>query len=617
MLLKICTWYRLGFKNIATVATYRILKKLGYYRRILPIASLNNNAIFSESVTTSDTSNKIVVNYFSFHSIEVDSPPNWFSNPWNNKYKSAKTGGGVPIKPSGERFTELHWSDIPDFMPELGDIKLVWELSRFDWLPKMAWAYKQGDQKALSLTELWLRDWVKHNPINSGINWKCGQEASLRCLNLLTASLMIDSNFQQPNKGFLALLEAHASRVTPTLRYAMAQDNNHGTSEAAALFTVGEYLIKHGSNKQKKSGVNWSKQGRYWLENRAKKLVMNDGSFSQHSITYHRLFLDSLAFVELFREHFKLKKFSTSYYKKMQLASKWLYQMTDKGNRNAPNLGANDGAYLFNFDNSSYRDFRPSIQLSSVVFLKENPRDDSILHPLLSLFNINTNKLSYSPKPSASLFKNGGYAVLRKDQGFAMIRLPIFKFRPSHADAHHVDIWHNGVNIIRDGGTYSYNTDDKFLTYFSGTESHSTIQFDDRDQMPRLGRFLFGDWLKASKLDFNNSQKHVFSSYKDSMGVRHDRSLLSTQTGWKVIDKFEGFLSHASLRWRLSADNWTLEDNILTSDSFNIEIKSSSKLSLKLLEAEESLFYMDKNIIPILEITCKEFGLIESIFTLH
>ena len=612
---KLFTWHRLGLKNIATVASYRILKKLGYYRRVLPVTPLGNSSIFSESVASRGKPRKVSIDYFSFHSIDVKSPPNWFINPWNNKYKSGKNRGGVLQQ---DQYRKRHWSELPDFIPELGDIKLVWELSRFDWLPKMAWAYKQGDKQVLPLLELWLRDWIKHNPVNSGINWKCGQEASLRCLNLLTSSLMIDNNFHKPNEGLLSLLESHASRITPTLHYAMAQDNNHGTSEAAALFIVGEYLVLHGNAKQKKLGVKWSSKGRYWLENRVSKLVMGDGSFSQYSVTYHRLFLDSLAFVELYREHFDLKEFSAPYYKKMKLASKWLYYMTDENNKNAPNLGANDGAYLFNIENNPYRDFRPSIQLSSVVFLKENPRDDSVQHPLLTLFNIDTNKLPPSSrKPATSLFKSGGYAVIRKKQGFAMMRLPIFKFRPSHADAHHVDIWHNGINIIRDGGTYSYNTDEKLLTYFSGTQSHSTVQFDNRDQMPRLGRFLFGNWLKPSELNFDESKTSIASSYKDSMGVSHKRSLLNTEAGWKVIDKFEDFSSHATLRWRLSAGNWTLDGNKLMSDSFDIEIKSYSKLSLKLLEGYESLYYMDKTKIPILEVTCKEFGTIESIITLH
>ena len=83
----------------------------------------------------------------------------------------------------------------------------------------------------------------------------------------------------------------------------------------------------------------------------------------------------------------------------------------------------------------------------------------------------------------------------------AMLRYPRFRYRPGHADALHLDLWLGDRNILRDGGTYSYNAERKWLNYFSGTQSHNTMQFDDLDQMPRLGRFLFGDWLKTSSLE--------------------------------------------------------------------------------------------------------------------
>ena len=34
-----------------------------------------------------------------------------------------------------------------------------------------------------------------------------------------------------------------------------------------------------------------------------------------------------------------------------------------------------------------------------------------------------------------------------------------------------------------------------------GLQAHNTIQFDDRDQMPRLSRFLFGSWLVPNWLE--------------------------------------------------------------------------------------------------------------------
>src|SRR5690606_32328355 len=99
----------------------------------------------------------------------------------------------------------------------------------------------------------------------------------------------------------------HIERISANIRYALAQDNNHGTSEAAALFIGGSWLAKNASNRSEEldsrtrdlqvmRGNDRSKkydhfafQGRKWLENRVEKLVENDGSFSQHSVMYHRV----------------------------------------------------------------------------------------------------------------------------------------------------------------------------------------------------------------------------------------------------------------------------------------------------------------------------------------
>lgn len=48
----------------------------------------------------------------------------------------------------------------------------------------------------------------------------------------------------------------------------------------------------------------------------------------------------------------------------------------------------------------------------------------------------------------------------------AMLRYPRFRFRPSQADALHLDLWLEGRNLLRDAGTYSYNTESAWLSYF-------------------------------------------------------------------------------------------------------------------------------------------------------
>jgi len=74
--------------------------------------------------------------------------------------------------------------------------------------------------------------------------------------------------------------------------------------------------------------------------------------------------------------------------------------------------------------------------------------------------------------------------VLRHGPAMALLRYPRFRFRPSQADALHLDFWVSGENWLRDAGSFSYNTEQRWLNYFPGTVAHNTIQFDGRDQMP-------------------------------------------------------------------------------------------------------------------------------------
>ena len=93
--------------------------------------------------------------------------------------------------------------------------------------------------------------------------------------------------------------ETHLCRIAPTIRYAIAQDNNHGISEAAALFIGGTWLVKMGNL----VGQRWADMGRYWLEDRALRLIGPQGSFSQSSLNYHRMILDTFCIVEFCRQH--------------------------------------------------------------------------------------------------------------------------------------------------------------------------------------------------------------------------------------------------------------------------------------------------------------------------
>ena len=61
------------------------------------------------------------------------------------------------------------------------------------------------------------------------------------------------------------------------------------------------------------------------------------------------------------------------------------------------------------------------------------------------------------------------------------MKFPVYNFRPSNCDALHLDLWQNGNNILRDGGSYCYSDINAFQ-YYAGNQSHNTVQFNAHNQ---------------------------------------------------------------------------------------------------------------------------------------
>lgn len=603
--LKVETIYRLGLRNVVDVVVYRLLIKFGIH----PVQYLKrpiSKGPFYQPVKTKteptlskrdcwDTN----FLYFSWYQQPIsDQPPNWQSNPFNGK--------------SIENVSQPWWK-LSDFESGIGDIKTVWEASRFDWVLVFAQRANQGDHKFLDRLNIWLKNWCEQNSPFCGPNWKCGQEASIRVIHLVISALILNQD-ETPLPSLIELIKTHLERIAPTIRYAVAQDNNHGTSEATALFVGGSWLEKLGEPE----GAKWAKIGRKWLENRAKRLIGAQGSFSQYSINYHRLMLDTICVAELWRKRLGLPKFSTIFYNRLKVATEWLRFIVEPSSGDAPNLGSNDGARLLPLSVSDYRDYRPTVQLSSVLFLGKQAYSDGNWNEVLYWLQVQLPK-KIGSIPDTYIADDGGYAMLRKLNTAALLRYPRFKFRPSQNDSLHVDLWVGAENIFRDAGSYSYNKDDRWINYFSGTISHNTIQFDDRDQMPRLRRFLLGSWLKTNwlkPLSSNNSTLNFGAGYQDHLGASHRRQIELSCCNLRVEDQINGFSKKATLRWRLIPGNW-----ILRKEKKSIEIKCDLPSSLTLtIQSDipikrseltigwESRYYLQKTELPVIELEVDKPG---------
>ena len=574
---------RLGLRNVARVALYKLRLKLGWRPRPLPY-DCPGGAVFDmvpAREANTGVASPAALSLFGWHPVSLAAPPDWHADPF---------GRAPRMDPDQDWVQAL--AAVGD-----GDVKPYWELSRFYWLPQFALAARNGDSAAAARIEHWLQDWIARNPPFRGINWACGQEAAIRLMNLTLSALILDC-WRNPSPAMKWLVETHARRICPTLSYALGQDNNHGTAEACALFIAGSW----GQGWAMPGAARIARIGRKWVNNRALRMIQPDGSPCQYSTTYHRANLEGFCMAGLWSAATGTTGLYAAAAARVAQGARWLHAITDPDHGDAPNLGSNDSSHLFSVPHTPYRDFRPTVALAAALFAGERPWP-GYADARLDVLGLQPRGATWPPAASRSS-DQGGFHILRQGCATVLMHYPRFCFRPCQADLLHVDLWIGGDNLLRDAGTFSYNM--QGAEWFSGTSAHNTVTFDGRDQMPRLGRFLFGDWLRAEdvvSVQTGADGVCAAAGYTDRQGARHHRHVLLNQEALICTDTISGSFTNACLRWRLVPREWTLVGQQIRAGGTVISLNSDSgPLDLTLTKAPESRYYQHQEDIPVLEI---------------
>ncbi|MFT5753325.1 MAG: hypothetical protein ACI924_000540 [Flavobacterium sp.] len=477
-----------------------------------------------------------------------------------------------------------HWSEINDFNPKNGDIKYVWEKSRFTYLLTIIRNDYHFDEDHSQFVFAEIENWIDNNPINQGPNWKCSQEISLRLFNWMYAL-----HFYKNSK---ALTEELWSKIQNVIYWSLhhvyhhidfsriAVRNNHAITETLAL-TVSELLFPFIPETKK-----WANEGRKWFEEEVAYQVYDDGTFLQFSMNYHRVITQLFSFgISLTELH--NKPFSEPFYKKVHKSLNFLYQCLQEEKGYLPNYGANDGALFFPLSNTVYRDYRSQLNALHIVLTNQKLYDDTVINEEYNWVQKKSNSL-HKLKPlertyGTFSFPNGGYYLCRTSEHFTFIRCGNHKDRPSHADNLHVDVWVKGDNILRDSGSYKYNTTKEFSDYFTGSKAHNTVVVNDESQMLKGSRFIWYFWTQSLNANWKETEEeYVFTGkinafHQLNKKATHTRKIIiSKQTSnWTVSDEVTGLDEY------VKEQIWHVDDFdvIFESQSVNKSIKPKMSLS--------------------------------------
>ena len=461
-----------------------------------------------------------------------------------------------------------------------GDVRPVWEANRLADLPLLVQAHRLAPTDGYDeLIERRLRAWMVANPPFRGANWACGQEAALRVLHLALAQGLSGGGRASP--ALRGLMEVHARRIAVTRSYAAAQDNNHSVSEPAGSFVcallLGEDPRQHAVD----------------LSAAVARLITADGAFAQVSTGYHRLLLDVLATTEWLRRNHAAPPFPEPFGSRAAAATLWLARMIDPDSGAMPKLGHQDGSRFADLSLAGEDDARGSLERAARIFLGVSagmPDDPGCTWLTLAVGG--------GLPPPLPEWRASGTRGWMQGSVRVLLRTGPLCFRPGQSDLLNLDLWDGSANVLRDGGTLSYNPGPRLreaAEQLADARAHNAAVFDSTEPMPRVGRFLRARWLTTGDLP-NGAWT------RDADGNRHEREVCLADRALLVRDRVSGHFQEVTFRWRLPPACWRQTSNGAVSKRASLTIEADAPFTASLEPGLEAECYGRLREVPVLRV---------------
>ena len=509
----------------------RGLHFVSFSRRNLTVAKLPNDNLESSY-------KKIIAGWTKYFNKEWINNSNWFYNPSSDFTYT----------------TEKHWSKIEDLSTTTGDIKYVWERSRFTFLYDIVRYDYHFDKDNSEWVIKTILDWIDKNPVNMGPQYKCSQEISLRCMNWIFALNFYKDNSNITEASWQKIIhsiDCQVKHVYKNINFSrICVRNNHAITECLFLYMIGT-LFPFLENSAK-----YRQKGKSWVEEELLYQIYEDGTFLQFSHNYQRVLVQLLSYYLSFSNLNRLavpEKIRT----RINSLLDYMNSICVGKNGEVPNYGSNDGALFFKLSDHDYTDFRPQINaLSYVLNGLSIYKEDDLLEEGLWLERAEVVQHKLAMESLVGKRDRGGIYTISDSTSFTFFKCAAYKDRPAHADNLHLDIWLNGENYFRDSGTYTYNTTKELINYFSGTTGHNTIMLGHYNQMVKGSRFMWFNWTSEASCITTESEDSVELVGKAKMFPEVGNNIFHKRKVIKSLDKAE----------------WIVEDTIINKPS-HIEMR--------------------------------------------
>ena len=496
---------------------------------------------------------------------------------------------------SKHRYQKKHWSKLSIYNNQIGDIKYIWEKSKFSFLLTLIRSDVKNntDNSNFALNEI--QRWITENPPNMGPQYICSQEISIRLINWSYALFFYQNSKTLNNKllkDIFSSIEIQLDHIYKNINLSkIAIRNNHAVTETLALYLISLYFPFL------KNAKKYKLLGKKWFEDEIEFQIFDDGSDSQYSFNYHRVKVQLLS-LAISSAHVNKETFKNCVYERSEKSIEFLiHTMGNYEDGFLPNFGPNDGSLYFKLNNVDFRNYIP--QINALAFLlnlklpfkiKEEFKEDSFWYNFkLKSSTLKTKKI----KTGFSSFNNGGYLLIKELNNTTLLKTPFIKFRAAQNDLLHLDIWHKGYNILIDTGSYSYNTDELTSMSFNGVSGHNTASLNGKNHMLKGPRFT---WIYKPKLlsseTFEDEDKYKIVS---SMLISYPKKYIINRTIIKYknsdIWEVEDFVSEGMCANDKLFQFW----NLAIDTPFKVELIELDNVKRTENIGYESLYYGEKN----------------------
>ena len=395
-------------------------------------------------------------------------------------------------------YTKVRYGNTPGV-----DVKVPWELSRFQHLGTLGKAYWfTGNERYTAEFIRQVTHWIGHNPPQFGVNWACTMDVAIRAFNWLWGGVFFRHSPQVTpafRRELARSLLAHGRHIMTNLeRGSDGITSNHYLADLVGLAGLGLACPAF------REAEAWRGFALEEIFREIERQVYPDGGDYESSIPYHRLVTEMfLAVAILCRQNgISAPEAFCQRLENMLDFTRWY----TKPNGLAPQVGdADDGRLHILADYGTWdpRDHRHLLATGGALFGREDlwgaageKTEEAIWLHGGSRFPGGRSPL---PSPESRAFPETGIYLMRQGGLYLLIACNPVGTRGlgnhKHNDLLSFELHADGQDLLVDLGSFVYTSDPAWRNRFRSTAAHNTVMVDGQEQ----NRFGEGSlfWLRA------------------------------------------------------------------------------------------------------------------------